>query len=155
MQQNTKDNILELLSYLGISQDQVELLEDEATVTINLLIPEADAGIFIGHYAETLDGIQRIISAFINNGRDVHIPVVVDIADYRKRRLSKLESIAERLSQEVKQSGLPRSFPMGLSATERRQIHLLFADDQEFTTYSQGEGDGRRLYLALKSEFES
>jgi len=151
LDQQIKENIYTLLGYLGIPDTSIELIESEEGLKFNLHIPESDAGIFIGHYAETLDGVQRIISAFVNNGQTEHIPVLVDIAGYRDRRYTKLSSIAERLAQEVKSFGTPRAFPSGLSATERRQIHLLFSNDEELTTYSEGYGDSRRLYLALKN----
>jgi spoIIIJ-associated protein len=152
LEQNVQENIYELLSYLGIPAEQVEIGQEGDTLKINLHIPEENAGIFIGRYAETLDGVQRVISAFVNNGRETHQAVIVDVAGYRERRYTKLSEMAERLAQEVKESGSPRSFPGGLSATERRQIHLLFSEDAELTTYSQGEGEGRRLFLALKGQ---
>jgi spoIIIJ-associated protein len=145
--------IYTLLAYLGIDQANVELTlhEAEPSLEINLQIPEDQAGIYIGHFAETLEGIQRLISAFVNNGRTEHLPVLLDIAGYRQKRLAKLQSIADTLAQEVLDSGLPRAFPGNLSATERRQIHLLFKDDQKLTTYSEGYGATRRLYLGLHS----
>ncbi|MEI6690750.1 MAG: R3H domain-containing nucleic acid-binding protein [bacterium] len=142
--------ILELFSYLGIPDTQVEFIDDGDTIKINLHIPESDAGIFIGRYAETLDGVQRVVSAIINNGREVHQPVLVDIAGYRDRRYAKLTDIASHLAAEVKEYGTALAFPSGLSATERRQIHLLFSNDETLTTYSEGYGESRRLYLALK-----
>ncbi len=145
-----QDKILELFSYLGIAPEAVEFIEEGDTLKINLHIPETDAGIFIGRYAETLDGVQRVVSAFINNGREVHQPVLVDVAGYRDRRYAKLTDMASRLAEEVRESGVPRAFPSGLSATERRQIHLLFSNDETLTTYSDGYGDSRRLYLAKK-----
>lgn len=141
----------ELYSYLGVTAEQVVIDDSTDTVLITLNVAEEEAGIFIGRYAETLDALQRLSSAIINNGRTSHLPVIVDVAGYRERRYARLVELADKLRSEVESYRTPRAFPSSLSATERRQIHLLFANDDSFTTYSQGQGASRRLYLALKT----
>ncbi len=143
-------NIKKLFSFMDLSEDMVEIVEADDLVTVNLLVSEVEAGRFIGRYAATLDALQLIISMMINQGHENHLHVLVDAGGYRKRREQSLEEMASEAGEEVVRTGIPHSLPP-LSATERRQIHLIFKDHETLTTYSEGEGQSRRLIIAPKN----
>ncbi len=140
--------INQLFSYLNISQDHIQVEIDDDTVSISVDVPEEEAGIFIGRYANTLDSIQLILSLFLRS--DIIHHVHLDIGGYRGRRADVLREMADRIAADVIESSSPRAFPP-LSATERRTIHLIFEDHETLTTYSEGMGYNRRLILGLKS----
>jgi len=89
------------------------------------------------------------MSLILNQG-DVHRHILLDVAGYRARRLETLTSMVERAKMEVEQTGSPFALPP-LSATERRQIHLMLKDDETYVSFSQGEGMDRRLFIATKN----
>lgn len=140
--------ICQLFSYLDIAKDLVEVTEDGDTITVSVGIPEEDAGIFIGRFASTLDSIQLILSLFLRSDTIHHVHL--DIGGYRARRAEVLKDMADRIAVDVLESGLPRALPP-LSPTERRTIHLLFENHAKLTTYSEGEGRDRRLFLKPKT----
>lgn len=144
------DLINQFFSYFGLTSDQIHIAEDQDMLIITLDVPETESGRFIGRYATTLDSLQLILSLMINNGKDTHLHVSVDVGGYRAERQEVLKSMADRLSTAVLETNAPHAFPP-LSSTDRRAIHLLFQDHDSLTTYSEGMGIDRRLILAPKS----
>lgn len=140
--------IHQLLGYFEIHPEQIILDDTPTLLTISVEMPEADAGRLIGRFATTLDSLQLLLSLMLSRG-ETHRHVLLDVAGYRARRLSALTSLVERAKAETSATGAPSALPP-LTSTERRQIHLLLQDDVEFTSYSDGEGYDRRLYVALR-----
>jgi len=149
MNDNDKAKIIKLLEPFEIVESQINISETEELITIIIDIDELSAGRLIGRFASTLDSLQLIISLMLNQG-EVHKHVLLDVAGYRERRLSTLGTMVENAKNQAQQSGLPCPLPP-LSATERRQIHLMLKDDAEFTSYSEGFGQDRRLYIATNT----
>ncbi len=147
-----EEQILEFLNKLSINNDSVTFEPEEGLLKISLLVPEDRKGLLIGRRGETLESIQLLISLMINNNKDRSqaTRILLDIAGYREERLAKILEKAEEIAAYVEKTGSPRSLP-NLSSTERRQVHTHFALSGKFTTYSQGEGDDRRLFISLSS----
>lgn len=149
MQPNNLNKIHQLLSYFDLSPDQIMVVEEDGMVNITIDLDELAAGRLIGRFAATLDSLQLLISLMLNQGVDHH-PVLLDVAGYRGRRLKTIQLMVDRAKLEVEETGAPSILPP-LSATERRQVHLMFQDDAKFTSYSEGVGQDRRLFVALKA----
>src|SRR3989339_1903693 len=147
--QDEKNKILTLFSFFDL-ESLVSVEEDVDLVKIVVDVPPEDAGIYIGRFAATIDSLQLLLSIMLNQGDD-HRHVLLDIGGYRARRYSTLQEMVERVCAEVIESGQARALPP-LSSTERRQIHLMLKDHDTFSTYSEGEGQSRRLYISLKAE---
>ncbi len=139
-----------LLKLFDITPDQLVVSEEDELITITINIDEQVAGRLIGRFAQTLDSLQLIISLMLNNGKEIHKHVLLDVAGYRARRLSTLESMVENAKHQAREIGGACVLPP-LSSTERRQVHLMLQDDAEFTSYSEGHGQDRRLFIALKT----
>src|SRR5689334_10656349 len=146
MQPHDLDKIHALLGFFDIVSDQIKVEEADDVVKITIDMDEREAGRLIGRFATTLDSLQLLISLMLNQG-DVHRHILLDVADYRARRLETLAAMVERAKLEVEQTGVPFALPP-LSPIERRQIHLMLKDDAVFTSFSQGEGLDRRLFVA-------
>lgn len=89
---------------------------------------------------------QLIISLMLNRG-EVHKHVLLDVAGYRERRMGTLETMVENAKNQVKSTGAPCVLPP-LSSTERRQVHLMIQNDEQFTSYSDGHGRDKTLHLS-------
>lgn len=150
MQPQDISKIEELLKLFDISSDQIKIEETDELVTITVDIDELEAGRLIGRFASTLDSLQLIISLMINNGVENHRHVLLDVAGYRERRLGTLQAMVENAKNQAREIGGSCVLPP-LSATERRQVHLMLKDDAEFTSYSEGFGQDRRLFIAVKT----
>jgi spoIIIJ-associated protein len=148
MQPNDLVKVQTLLGFFSITPDQIEVQTEEDLIKITINLDEVEAGRLIGRFASTLDSLQLILSLMLNHG-DFRHHVLLDVAGYRGRRLETIQLMVDRAKAEVVASGTPYAFPP-LSATERREVHLMFKDDAEFTSFSDGYGQDRRLFLAPK-----
>jgi spoIIIJ-associated protein len=148
---NTSDlaKIEELLKPFSITSDQIKVEEEGDIIKITIDLDELEAGRLIGRFASTLDSLQLIISLMLNKG-ETHKHVLLDVAGYRERRLQTLETMVENAKHQTRDTGASCVLPP-LSATERRQVHLMLQDDAEFTSFSEGHGQDRRLFIALKN----
>lgn len=142
--------ILEFFAHFGLTENEVKIEEIDDTLKINLLVGEGQTGHYIGRFATTLDSLQLLVSLMVNNGQTDHRHVLVDVGGYRQERQATLENMATAAGEEVLSTGVPHALPP-LSATDRRLVHLLFKDHATLTTYSEGEGQDRRLVIAPKT----
>ena len=150
MDANDLNKIHGLLSFLDISSDQIMVVEETDLVKITIDLPETEAGRLIGRFATTLDSLQLLISLMLNQG-DSHRHILLDVANYRARRLDTLVAMVERAKAEAASTNHPVAIPP-ISSTERRQVHLMLQDDADFTSFSEGEGEGRRLYVGPRNQ---
>ena len=149
MLQTDLQKIESLLKVFDIEPSQIHTEETDELVTIIIDLDEQSAGRLIGRFASTLDSLQLIISLMLNR-EGIHKHVLLDVAGYRQRRLQILENMVENAKNQAREIGGACVLPP-LSATERRQVHLMLKDDEEFTSYSQGNGQDRRLFIAPKN----
>jgi spoIIIJ-associated protein len=105
-----------------------------------------DLGILIGRRGQTLASLQFMVRLIVSHQTKRWVPIVVDIESYRRRRSEKLEALAERLADQVRERGRPFTLRPMLPY-ERRIIHLALADHPNVTTESIGEGESRRVVI--------
>jgi spoIIIJ-associated protein len=105
-----------------------------------------DLGILIGRRGQTLASLQFMVRLIVSHQTKRWVPIVVDIESYRRRRSEKLEALAERLAEQVRERGRPFTLRPMLPY-ERRIIHLALADYPNVTTESIGEGESRRVVI--------
>jgi len=143
--------VSELIDYflgaMGVVADTYIREDDEGTMTFEIDGP--DAGLLIGRRGETLQALQFIVRMVTNRqlGRKAH--VLIDIEDYRERRVQMLRRLARRTAGRVGSSGREYSLePM--SPAERRIVHMSLAGHDEVRTESEGEGNQRRVVIFPK-----
>ena len=143
--------IYHFFHHLSLQPDQINLHLQDNHLSVELTPPPSLKGVFIGYHAHTLDSLQLIITLIVNQYRLAHhqpkLSLTLDVAGYRQARLQTLIAKAEALAQKVLATHTPQPLPH-LSPTERRQLHLYFKSNDAITTYSQGEGVNRQLFLA-------
>ena len=108
-----------------------------------------DLSILIGRKAETLNALQYITSLIIGKELGRSVPLSVDVEGYRTRRQEQIKQLANRIANQVTQTGRSQSLePM--PASERRIIHIELRDHPEVYTESIGEGDRRKIVIYPK-----
>jgi predicted RNA-binding protein Jag len=120
--------------------------EDEEDGSMTFEIEGQDAGLLIGRRGETLQALQFLIRMVTNRQLGRKAYVVIDIEDYRERRVQMLRRLARRTAGRVGSSGREDSLePM--SPAERRIVHMSLAGHPEVRTESEGEGNQRRVVI--------
>ena len=122
----------------------VDFNENEIFVSIDGKRDET--GIIIGKHGSTLNGIQIVLSAMVNQRSEEFRRVIVDCSGYRKRREQVLKRIAGKTANKVlKTNKSIKLEPM--NAQERRIIHACLANVDGIRTRSEGKEPHRRVVI--------
>ena len=109
-----------------------------------------DVSPLIGRRGETLASIQYLVRLMINQRIKRWKNIVVDVEQYKERRVNQLTQLAKRMADQVAQSGRAVSLePM--PANERRIVHLALRDNPSVYTQSSGEGDRRKVHIVART----
>lgn len=131
-----------LLAHMGCQDAEVEISEDEQTVTVAIKVKEEDSGMMIGRRGETIEALQKIFTlTFRDKLGEKRVTIAMN--DYLDRRREVVTRIAEEAVERVSQSNQPYTLPY-LSSEERRFVHTLLKD-RGVETESDGVGRDRRL----------
>ncbi|WP_196599414.1 RNA-binding cell elongation regulator Jag/EloR [Pectinatus frisingensis] len=114
------------------------------------LSSDDDMGIMIGKHGQTLDALQYLTNLAANKGLiENRIHVVLDVEDYRERREDTLKHLAWRMADKVRNHNRKITLePM--NRHERKIIHMALQDENDITTYSDGEEPHRRIVIDVK-----
>lgn len=120
---------------------EIERIEKDDCVTY--AIKGEDLGSYIGYRGETLFSISYLTSILAGKGEK---RVLVDIENYREKRIESLRSLASRMASKVAKSGrYVKLEPM--DPAERRIIHLALQDNDKVTTLSKGTEPHRYVMI--------
>ena len=135
-----------VLAYFGAENVAIDEYEGEDGELI-LDIVDADLAVLIGRYGKTLDALQFLVAAMVNQKIDIRYPIVIDIEGYRNRRRQKLESTAKSAAARCIHDKAPvRLRPM--TPHDRRIIHIILRNENRVFTESEGEEPNR--YVLVK-----
>jgi spoIIIJ-associated protein len=127
----------------------VRATASESDLGCTLSIEGADSGILLNQGGELLDALQQILNQAYGRTLPKGQRIVCDADNYRAARESELRAMAEHAARQVRATS--SSFVFGpMDASERRVIHLTLAEEADLVTESIGEGNARRLRVALK-----
>lgn len=142
-----------LLEKMGVAASVIpqdkEVVGEEDPVPVVFDIEGDDLGILIGRRGQTLACLQFILRLVVGHQTKTWLPIVVDVEGYKQGRFEKLQALAYRLAEQVKDRGKPFTLePM--PAYERRVIHITLADHPDVSTESVGLGDARKVVIRPK-----
>ncbi|MFC2015775.1 RNA-binding cell elongation regulator Jag/EloR [Chloroflexota bacterium] len=146
--------LVELLRLMGIqasveSRLSPELADEGQPPSTVLNITGADLGILIGRRGETLRALQYLVRLMVSHRMKKWTNLVVDVENYRERRRRALDSLANRVAEQVARTGRAQALePM--PAYERRLVHIALRKNPDVTTQSTGEGERRKVMVVPK-----
>lgn len=138
-----KELTIGLLERMGVKTEVEGFLKEE---NICLEIKGDEEGILIGKHGRTLESLQMLINRMVNKRLRNAVRVVLDIDDYRKRRVGSMTDIAHRIGEKAKRIG--HSLAIGpFNSHDRRIIHLTLKEDPYLKTESLGEGELKKVKI--------
>lgn len=144
-----KEFLQGLLVAMGITADVgvKELDEETVEVTINA-DPPTELGVLVGPRGATLQALQEVTRTVVQSKSAARTDrILVDVAQYRERRVAALGRFASQVATEVLESGEERALePM--SAADRKAIHDALAENGQVVTRSEGEEPRRFVVVA-------
>lgn len=138
------ENVFKSMSLAVVME---KFVSTDGVVTFNL--HGKQLGILIGKHGQTLDSLQYLTNLVANKNSGQRIKIVLDIENYRNRRVDTLTVLAKRLAGKVKRSG-ERVVLEPMNPHERKVIHIALQDDRRILTYSEGEEPHRYVVIELK-----
>ncbi len=144
-----KEFLQGLLVAMSISADVAvkELDEETVEVTINA-DPPSELGVLVGPRGVTLQALQEVTRTVVQSKSAARTDrILVDVAQYRERRVAALGRFAAQVASEVLESGEERALePM--SAADRKAVHDALGENDQVVTRSEGEEPRRFVVIA-------
>jgi len=129
---------------------EVKAAASETELGCLLSIQGSDSELLLSQGGELLDALQQILNQAYGRNLPKGQRIICDANNYRAARESELRAMAEHAARQVRATS--SAFVFGpMEANERRVIHLSLAEEEDLVTESIGEGNGRRLRVALKA----
>ncbi len=138
-----------LLTSMNIRADVSVREIDEETVELSVnATPPTELGVLVGPRGATLQALQEVTRTVVQSkspGRTDRI--LVDVAQYRERRVAALGRFANQVAQEVVETGEERALePM--SAADRKAVHDALSEVPTVATRSEGEEPRRFVVVS-------
>ena len=144
------DSIKTLIEMSKLEGD-IEVSETFDEIIINVCLEEQDEPLFIGRRGKNLEAYQYMVNKVVDAATSSRGKrIIIDCAEYRSRRTSKLESMASKAAHSVKTENKTYSFPP-MPASERRIIHMT-VKEEGLRTESRGSGDEKRVIVYPNSQ---
>ncbi|MEI8127270.1 MAG: RNA-binding cell elongation regulator Jag/EloR [Actinomycetota bacterium] len=110
--------------------------------------PPTELGVLVGPRGTTLQAVQEVTRTVVQSKSPARTDrILVDVAQYRERRVAALGRFAAQIAQEVIDSGEERALePM--SSADRKAVHDALTDNASVATRSEGEDPRRFVVVA-------
>ena len=145
--QFVKKYLEDIIAFFDLNLDVTVSVEDDIVVAS---IPSSERNsLLIGRGAETLRGLQSLLSATLRSQDAALTRVSIDIAHYKKQHAEKVAEQARQWIAEVRETS--NSKVLDLNAADRWTVHHVASEYSDITTHSEGEGRDRRLIISQKS----
>ena len=140
----TEELVSSLLDAMGF-EARVDVYDAGGYVAAD--VAPDNTALFIGQKGETIDALQYLVNAGVNNNRTSRARIVLDAEGYRQRRVEALQGMAHRTARKAMREDRTVELPP-MNPSERRVVHLFLRDNPGVTTESEGTGDSRRVRVS-------
>jgi spoIIIJ-associated protein len=122
---------------------------DEETVELSVnATPPTELGVLVGPRGTTLQALQEVTRTVVQSKSPSRTDrILVDVAQYRERRVAALGRFAQQVAVDVIETGEERALePM--SAADRKAVHDALTENEAVVTRSEGEDPRRFVVVA-------
>lgn len=141
-----KDEAEELFEKIGVD---AEIKVEEAEDGFKLQVDAEENALLIGKHGNTLSSLEMILSLIVAKKTGEYKRILIEVGGYRQAREDYLKDLAERLKDEVIDTGAPKTV-RGLKPWERRVVHMVLSESPDVV--SESEGDERDRVLVIKKK---
>ncbi len=143
-----KDSVKEITSLMNI-ESNLEVKRREKNIIIKIYSDKNS--ILIGKNGKNLEALQNIIRQIVPQEVNNNYKIVLDIENYKDRKITNLERMAKQVAREVKMTKVEAKLePM--NSYERRAIHNILTNNKFVYTESVGEEPNRCVVIKPKEE---
>lgn len=138
-----KEQLAELIKNMGIECQYETNIRDEQ---INIKMYSDKNNILIGKNGQTLMAIQTILRQMVYNRLDLYPYILLDVENYKEKKISILERNAKKIAREVLKTKVDVSLD-NMNSYERRIIHNALSKYKNLSTTSEGEEPNRHIVI--------
>ena len=143
-----KENIIEITKLMGMTVN-LEVRRRDDNITIKIFSDHN--AVLIGRNGSTIEALQTIIRQIVHNETKEFIGVILDVENYKDKRIKNLEYLAKKVAKEVKETQVETKLD-SMNSYERRIIHSILSDNKYVYTESIGEEPNRCVVIKPKEQ---
>ena len=129
-----KESLNEIISLMNLEAN-LEIRRRENNLTITIF--SNNNSILIGKNGKNLSSLQTIIRQIVNANVKSDLQIILDVENYKEKRITHLERMAKQIAKEVKYTKVEVKLdPM--NSYERRAIHNILSKNKYVYTESIG-----------------
>ena len=141
-----KDTLYDIAKYIGIDIN-LEVRKREDQITIKMF--SDNNNILIGKGGRTLMALQTYIKQLLYNTTQEKISFVLDVENYKEKRVKNIEYLAKKTAREVARTKVEVKLD-SMNSYERRIVHSILSEDKYVYTESTGEEPNRCVVIKPK-----
>lgn len=141
-----KDALYDIAKYIGIDIN-LEVRKREDQITIKMF--SDNNNILIGKGGRTLMALQTYIKQLLYNTTQEKISFVLDVENYKEKRIKGIEYLAKKIAKEVANTKVDVTLD-SMNSYERRIVHEALSKDRYVYTESIGEEPNRCVVIKYK-----
>ena len=141
-----KDTLYDIAKYIGIDIN-LEVRKREDQITIKMF--SDNNNILIGTGGRTLMALQTYIKQLLYNTTQEKISFVLDVENYKEKRIKGIEYLAKKIAKEVANTKVDVTLD-SMNSYERRIVHEALSKDRYVYTESIGEEPNRCVVIKYK-----
>lgn len=107
--------------------------------------------ILIGRNGQTLQALTTIVKQVVYNNINSYPYLILDVENYKEKKVKSLERLAKNIAREVAQTKNPVELE-DMNSYERRVVHNILTDNPKVYTESVGEEPNRHVVIKPKEE---
>ena len=138
-----KKYLKEIIENMGLTV-QFESSKREDTYEITMY--SDNNSILIGKNGQTLKALETMVRAKMNIEWNISPKIVLDVENYKEKRIEHLERLAIRLAKEVRATKVDAVLD-NMNSYERRIIHNKLSNFKGVSTVSEGEEPNRHVII--------
>ncbi len=135
--------LVNIIENLGLRVSIDSKIEDRR---INVNMTSDNNQILIGRNGQTLKSIEILSKQYLLKQYNFPILINLDVEDYKKQKVKKLENLSKKLAKEVIITKIEVTLD-NMNSFERRVIHNTLTDVKGVTTISEGEEPNRHVII--------
>ena len=141
-----KELITEITKEMGITVN-LEVRRREDNITIKIFSDHN--ALLIGKNGNTIEALQTIVRQIIYNETNNYIGVVLDVENYKDKKVKNIEYLTKKVAREVAKTKVEATLD-SMNSYERRIVHSILSEDKYVYTESTGEEPNRCVVIKPK-----
>ena len=141
-----KESIIEITKMMGMEVN-LEVRRRDDSITIKIFSDHN--AVLIGKNGTTIEALQTIIRQIVHKETQEFISVILDVENYKEKRVKNLEYLAKKVAREVKETKVETKLD-SMNSYERRIIHSTLSENKYVYTESVGEEPNRCVVIKPK-----